>query len=160
MWFNLLKTTHSVAPTVLRGMLGLVLFAHGAQKMLGWFGGYGFNGTMQYFTQTAHLPWLIAFLVILIEFVGAILMIAGAMVRPTAVAVIVLFLGIILSSHLSNGFFMNWFGSQKGEGYEYHLLVIAMAVSLFITGAGEYSVDGQIDSREHAATGSEQSVRF
>lgn len=158
MLHNLFKTNDSVAPMVLRIMLGLVLFAHGAQKMLGWFGGYGFSGTMQYFTQTAHLPWLIAFLVILIEFLGAILLIAGAVVRPAAVSVIVLFVGIILTSHISNGFFMNWFGSQKGEGYEYHLLVIAMAFSLLVTGAGRYSVDKQLASKQRSSTPLHQSV--
>ena len=141
MWYNLLKTTDSLAPTLVRVVLGIVLFAHGAQKMLGWFGGHGFSATMQHFTEGGQLPWIVAFTVILTEFLGSLLLIVGFLTRFAAVAVTVLFVGIIFTAHLGNGFFMNWSGAQSGEGYEYHLLVIAMAVSLIVTGAGRYSAD-------------------
>ena len=126
---------------ILRLTLGLIIFPHGAQKALGWFGGYGFSGTMGFFTDSMNLPWLIAFMVIVIEFVGSISLIAGFASRIWSAWTIVLMLGIILTSHIDNGFFMNWFGNQKGEGYEYHLLVIGLSVATLINGSGKYSVD-------------------
>ena len=125
----------------LRLTIGLVLFPHGAQKMLGVFGGYGFTGTMDYFTNFLHLPWLLGFLVILIEFVGSLLLIAGFAGRLSAAFVIVLMTGIVFTSHIHNGFFMNWLGNQKGEGFEYHLLMIGLSLSLLANGSGKYSVD-------------------
>src|SRR6266496_2316061 len=138
---KIFQTNNSTALTVTRIMLGLVLFPHGAQKLLGWFGGYGFNGTMGFLTGGMNLPWIIAFLVIIIEFFGALALIFGVGTRIVSVAIIALFTGIIFSSHGQNGFFMNWGGNQAGEGFEYHLLVIAMAITLLIGGAGKWSVD-------------------
>jgi putative oxidoreductase len=135
------QTNDNNAATILRIVLGVILFPHGAQKLLGWFGGYGFDGTMGFLTGTAGLPWIIAFLVIAIEFFGAIALIAGFGTRIVAVGIIALFAGIVFTSHLQNGFFMNWAGNQPGEGYEYHLLVIGMALALLVSGAGKWSVD-------------------
>lgn len=145
---KIFQTNESYASTALRIMLGLVLFPHGAQKMLGWFGGYGFTGTMNFFTETIHLPWIIGFLVIIIEFVGSLMLIAGIATRFVALAIIVNMIGIIFTSHIRHGFFINWFGIQKGEGYEYHLLVIGMALSLLIAGAGKLSVDFAIAGKK------------
>ena len=125
----------------MRIVLGVVLFPHGAQKLLGWFGGFGFTGTMNYFTGTLHLPWIIALLVILIEFIGSLMLITGTATRVAALLIIINFIGVILTAHLDNGFFINWLGNQKGEGYEYHLLIIGMAASLAISGAGALSAD-------------------
>lgn len=144
MFSQLFKTSNSIAPTVVRVMLGFVLLGHGAQKLLGWFGGYGFNGTMGYFTESVGLPWIIGFLVIVIEFFGSISLILGFATRIWSAAMVILFAGIVVTVHLPNGFFMNWFGNQKGEGYEFFLLAISMAVSLVISGAGRFSVDGQL----------------
>ena len=138
---KIFQTNENNAATILRIVLGLILFPHGAQKMLGWFGGYGFNGTMGFLTGTAGLPWIIAFLVIAIEFFGAIALRFGFATRIVAVGIISLFAGIIFTSHLSNGFFMNWSGNLQGEGYEYHLLVIGIAVTLLVSGAGRWSID-------------------
>jgi putative oxidoreductase len=138
---KIFRTNESNASTIIRIVLGLILFPHGAQKMLGWFGGYGFNGTMGFLTGTAGLPWIMAFLVIAIEFFGAIALIVGFATRIVAVGIISLFTGIIATSHLQNGFFMNWYGNLKGEGYEFHLLIIGMAVALLVSGAGKWSVD-------------------
>lgn len=135
------QTNDNNAATILRIVLGVILFPHGAQKLLGWFGGYGFDGTMGFLTGTAGLPWIIAFLVIAIEFFGAIALIVGFGTRIVAVGIIALFAGIVFTSHLQNGFFMNWAGNQPGEGYEYHLLVIGMALALLVSGAGKWSVD-------------------
>lgn len=145
---KLLTTNNNVAITVVRVILGIVLFAHGAQKLLGWFGGYGFSGTMGFFTGTLHLPYIIALLVILIEFFGALFLITGFAARYAAAAVTILFLGIIFTAHKDNGFFMNWNGNQKGEGFEYHLLVISIAVSVLINGAGRFSIDRALTAAE------------
>ena len=126
---------------ILRLGLGLVIFPHGAQKLLGWYGGFGFAGTMGFFTEQMHLPWLVAFLVIIGESLGSLGLIAGFLTRFTALSLAVIMVGAIVTTHLPNGFFMNWFGKQAGEGFEYHLLVIAMSVVLVITGAGRWSVD-------------------
>lgn len=126
---------------ITRLTVGLIMFPHGAQKLLGWFGGYGFTGTMGFFTDTMHLPWLIAFLVILIEFFGSLSLIAGFASRIWSAAMIIVMLGAIFTSSLDNGFFMNWFGNQKGEGYEYHLLVIGLSLATIINGSGKYSAD-------------------
>jgi putative oxidoreductase len=145
---NKIFSTHNdFTGLITRLTIGLILLPHGAQKMLGIFGGYGFSGTMNFFTNTLHLPWLIGFFVIIIEFVGALSLIAGFASRVWSGLVIILFLGIIFTSHLSNGFFMNWFGNQKGEGYEYHLLVIGLSLATLINGSGKYSVDESLSKR-------------
>lgn len=138
---KIFQTNESNATTIIRIVLGLILFPHGAQKMLGWFGGYGFDGTMGFLTGTAGLPWIMAFLVIAIEFFGAIALIVGFATRIVAVGIISLFAGIVFTSHLQNGFFMNWAGNQQGEGYEYHLLIIGMAIALLVSGGGKWSID-------------------
>lgn len=136
-----INATEAWVPLIIRLMLGVVVFPHGAQKLFGWFGGYGFTGTMGYFTETVGLPWIIGLVVILLESLGALLLILGFATRYLAVAYIVLAIGIVFSSHIGNGFFMNWFKAQAGEGYEYFLLWIGMATSLVFTGGGKYSVD-------------------
>jgi putative oxidoreductase len=141
---TLFKTDDSWSSLVLRVVLGVVIFAHGAQQLLGWFGGNGFSGTMGFFTNVMHLPWLIAFLVIIGESLGSLALIAGLLTRFTAASFIVIMLGAIATSHWPQGFFMNWFGKQQGEGFEYHLLVIGMSAALLIAGGGKWSIDGLI----------------
>ncbi len=138
------KTDESWAGLILRVAVGGVIFAHGAQKLLGWYGGFGFEGTMGFFTQKMGLPWLVAFLVIIGESIGSLGLIAGLLTRFTAASFIVIMLGAIVTVHLPQGFFMNWFGQQTGEGFEYHLLVIAMSLALLIVGGGKWSLDGLI----------------
>ena len=138
---SLLHTENSWTPLLLRVTLGVVVFPHGAQKLLGWFGGYGFTGTMGYFTDTVGLPYSLGLLVILLESVGALALIAGIYTRILALSFTFIALGIVLTTHLPNGFFMNWFGNQAGEGYEYFILWIGISLSLFISGAGKFSVD-------------------
>jgi uncharacterized membrane protein YphA (DoxX/SURF4 family) len=132
---------------IIRLTLGLILFPHGAQKVFGWFGGPGFAKEMDFFTGTLHLPWLIAFLVILIEFLGAISLVLGLASRIWSVAIIALFTGIIIIAHADNGFFMNWFGTQKGEGFEYHLLIIGLALAILVQGSGKYALDNVLFKR-------------
>lgn len=134
---------------IIRLTLGLILFPHGAQKVLGWFGGPGFTKEMAFFTDTLHLPWIIAFGVIIIEFFGALSLILGIAARIWSVAIIGLFVGIIFMEHLDNGFFMNWFGTQKGEGFEYHLLIIGLALAVIVNGSGKYALDNVVFKRPY-----------
>lgn len=142
------NTSNSLSAATVRILLGLVIFPHGAQKLFGWFGGYGFNGTMNYFTGTLGLPWVIGFLVIILESIGALALIIGFGTRIIAASYIVLALGIMFSSHIQHGFFINWFGNQSGEGYEFFLLWIGMAAALLISGAGKFSIDNMFLSKE------------
>ena len=138
---RLFATDDSIATSILRLMLGIVFFAHGAQKMLGWFGGFGFTGTMHFFTGLMHIPAPLAFLAIVAEFFGGIGLIFGFLTRIAAFGIGVNMLVAIMTVHHAFGFFMNWTGTQKGEGFEFHLLVLAIVVFLMIRGAGAFSVD-------------------
>jgi putative oxidoreductase len=143
----LFQTDDGLAGFILRVTLGLVMFPHGAQKLLGWFGGFGFDGTMGFFTQKMGLPWIIAFLIIIGESFGSLGLLAGFLTRFAAASLAVIMLGAITMVHLPHGFFMNWGGQQQGEGYEYHLLVIGIAAALLITGGGRWSVDRVVAER-------------
>jgi len=141
---TLFQTDEAWSSLILRVMLALVLFPHGAQKLLGWYGGFGFSGTMGFFTGTMHLPWIVAFLVIIGESFGSLGLLMGFLTRFTAASFTVIMLGAIAMVHWPNGFFMNWSGKQAGEGFEYHLLVIGMSLALLIAGGGKWSMDGVI----------------
>ncbi|MCF6132524.1 DoxX family protein [Flavobacterium wongokense] len=141
---KIFNTNNDFTGLIIRLTLGLILFPHGAQKMLGLFGGFGFSGTMKFFTETMNLPWLVAFMVIVIEFIGSLSLLFGFASRIWSALIIALMLGIIFTSHIDNGFFMNWFGNQKGEGYEYHLLMIGLALGIISNGSGKYSIDQTI----------------
>ena len=143
----LFQTDDGWAGLILRITLGLVMFPHGAQKLLGLFGGYGFNGTMGFFTQKMGIPWLIALLVIIGESFGSIALLAGLLTRFTAASLGLIMLGAITMVHIPHGFFMNWSGQQQGEGFEYHLLVIGIASALLVTGGGRWSVDRMVMGR-------------
>ena len=138
---KLTATDGSPATAILRLVLGIVFFAHGAQKLLGWFGGYGFTGTMGFFTGGLHIPAVFAFLAIMAEFFGSLGLIVGALTRVAAAGIAAIMLVAIAMVHSHVGFFMNWAGTQKGEGYEYHLLALAIAAFLIVRGAGAASVD-------------------
>ncbi|WP_407527816.1 DoxX family protein [Lacibacter sp. MH-610] len=138
---TILFTNNHISGLILRLTLGLVILPHGLQLLLGWFGGYGFSGSMSYFTGAAGLPWIVAFLVIMLQSIGALLILAGAGARLMAFAYIIMFFGMIVTAHADYGFFMNWAGNQKGEGFEYHLLVMGLAVLLMLNGSGRFSFD-------------------
>lgn len=137
-------TENSTAITILRLILGVVFFAHGAQKMLGWFGGYGFSGTMGFLTSGMHIPVPLAFLAIAAEFFGGIGLLLGLLTRIAAFGITVNMLVAIFTVHLQFGLFANWTGTQKGEGIEYHLLVLAITTFLMIKGGGALSADRAI----------------
>lgn len=138
---TLLSTPDHLAPTIQRVMLGAVMLPHGAQKLLGWFGGAGFSGTMAFLGDVVGLPAPISLLVVLGESIGALALVAGAGTRIAALGLSIIMLGAVLTSHLEHGFFMNWFGQQQGEGFEYHLLALALSVPLTVWGGGRYSLD-------------------
>src|SRR5262245_42122040 len=138
---TILATDDSIATTILRLVLGVVFFAHGAQKMLGWFGGFGFSATMGYFTGPMHIPAPLAFLAIAAEFFGGLGLILGFLTRIAAFGIGVNMLVAVGAVHRAFGFFMNWTGAQPGEGFEYHLLALAIAAFLMIRGSGAFSVD-------------------
>ena len=144
---RLFQTDDDASSLILRVMLGVVMFPHGAQKLLGWFGGFGFSGTMGFFTEKMGIPAVIAFLVIIGESLGSLALIAGFLTRLSAASIAIIMFGAITLAHLSNGFFMNWLGNQAGEGFEYHLLVIAIAAALIIKGGGKWSADQAIAQR-------------
>jgi putative oxidoreductase len=141
MFHRIVNTSNDFALTVVRLVLGCVFFAHGAQKMLGWFGGYGFSGTMGFFTHQMGIPAPFAVLAICAEFFGGLGLIVGFLGRIAALGIICNMLIAIVMVHAPNGLFMNWAGNQKGEGFEYHLLAIAIALVVVIKGSGALSVD-------------------
>ena len=143
---KLVATDNDAAMTILRLVTGIVFFAHGAQKMLGWFGGYGFTGTMGFFTGMLHIPTVFAFLAIAAEFFGGLGLIFGLFTRVAAFGISCNMIVAVAMVHHQFGFFMNWTGAQKGEGYEYHLILLAALVVLMIRGAGAASVDRLLSS--------------
>jgi putative oxidoreductase len=137
---KILGTTDEWTLTLLRLVMGVIFFAHGAQKALGWFGGYGFSGTMGFFTNMMHIPAPFAFLAICAEFLGGLGLIVGALGRIAAFGILCNMIVAVFMVHGQNGLFMNWTGQQKGEGFEYHLLAMAIAVVLIAKGSGTFSV--------------------
>jgi putative oxidoreductase len=142
MFKKLIQTNDDVALLVLRILLGVVFIPHGMQKIL------GFSGTMQMFTTNLHIPWVFAFLAIMAEFLGSWGLITGLFTRVAAFGIAVNMLVAVYMLHWQNGFFMNWFGNQKGEGYEYHILVVAIALALMIKGGGKWSIDRSLTEKK------------
>ena len=134
-----------------RILFGVVFFAHGAQKMLGWFGGAGFSGTMSDFSRFG-MPAVVALFAIVVEFFGGLSLLFGLLPRVAACAVIIEMIGAILTFHVHNGFFMNWTGHQKGEGIEYHLIAIALSLLIVVHGAGAFSIDRKTSSIQCSAS--------
>jgi putative oxidoreductase len=159
MFRKLLSTSNDPSLTLLRLVAGVVFFAHGAQKMLGWFGGYGFHGTMGFFTHEMHLPAVLAFLAICAEFLGGLGLIVGFLSRIAAFGILCNMVSAVFLIHHNYGFFMNWGGDQKGEGFEYHLLAIAVLLAIIIKGAGAYSVDYMLSRSSQMQAASSGSAR-
>jgi len=143
----LFGTRNEFALLLLRLTLAVVIFPHGAQKVLGWFGGYGWDGTMGFLTGKIGLPTALAALVILIEFLGPVALLLGFCTRLAALGVLAVMVGAIQTVHRANGFFMNWTGKQAGEGFEYHLLAIGIGIALALLGGGALSVDRKLAPR-------------
>ena len=144
---TLLTTNPNIGFSIARFTLGLVIFPHGAQKLLGLFGGYGYSATMESFTTQMGLPGIVAFSIIMIEFFGSISLVLGFISRFWAIALAGMFVGIIYTTQLDHGFFMNWYGDQAGEGFEFSLLVIGLALTIIVNGSGKWSVDDLISKK-------------
>jgi putative oxidoreductase len=139
--------THSWPLFIARLALGLVLLPHGMQKALGFFGGYGFAGTVGGL-ESMGMPVILAILVILAEFAGSIGVILGLGTRFMAFSIFLTMSGaMILGGHIHNGFFMNWFGAQAGEGMEFFILMIGLALAVTIGGGGKCAVDNLISKK-------------
>lgn len=138
---TLLRTDNKdISSLIARLALGIVILPHGLQKLLGMFGGYGFSATLD-FLSGMGIPKMIGFLIILGESFGALFLILGLIGRISAFGVLLIMLGAVLMVHLPNGFFMNWFGNQAGEGYEFHLLAIGLSLIVLLNGSGKWSLD-------------------
>jgi len=148
MFRKFLATENDITLLILRLGLGLVMLPHGLQKTLGLFGGYGFAGTYGFFTDKMGLPGIAAVLVILAESLGAFGLIVGALTRLGAFGIAAVMTGAMTMVHWPNGFFMNWSGSQAGEGFEFHLLAIVIAIALLIKGGGAVSIDRLMTTKE------------
>ncbi len=154
----LVKTETDYALTLSRLVLGFLFFVHGSQLMLGWFGGFGLSGSMNFFTQQLGIPAVFAFLGIAGQFLGGIFLILGLAGRIAALAIICNMVVAVAKVHWQFGLFMNWFGTQKGEGFEYHLLVITIGLLVVVRGSGAFSLDrllvrvpAEMDDRERIA---------
>jgi putative oxidoreductase len=143
----IVATTNDIPLAICRLVLGIIFFIHGSQLTLGWFGGYGFSGTMHFFTTQLGIPAIFAAIAILAQFLGGIGLVVGLLSRIAAFGIACVMLIAIIKIHFAMGFFMNWYGAQKGEGYEYHLLVLAICLLIMVKGAGAFSID-QILSKE------------
>jgi len=156
---KLVATENRIELFLLRISLGTVLLAHGVQKAFGWFGGFGWSNSINYFTGTVGIPYILGALVILIETIGAVLLIAGFAGRINAALMGIVIIGAFFQDHLANGFYMNWFGNQKGEGFEFDILFVAIATVLSLKGSGAFSIDRRIVNRSHHEK-TAQNVKF
>jgi putative oxidoreductase len=145
---KLFQTENDSVIMILRVLLGVVYFPHGMQKLFGWFGGPGFVGAMHMFTINLGIPALFAFLAILAEGLGSLGLLTGLLTRVAAFGIAVDMIVAVYMLHWQNGFFMNWFGNQKGEGFEYHILAVAIAIALMIRGGGKWSIDKVIAEKQ------------
>jgi putative oxidoreductase len=138
----LFGTFPSKSLLIIRVVLGIIFFAHGAQKVFGWFGGPGLKGVIGYFRQALGVPAPLSVLAAFTELLGGIAMIVGLLVRPAAIGLIIVMLLAIAKVHAPNGFFINWSMTPgKGHGYEMNLALIAMALGVLFGGAGWLSID-------------------
>lgn len=143
---RIVKTADDSAALILRLTLGIVMFPHGAQKALGWFGGGGISGTLEYFSSAFGVPAVLALLVIAAEFLGSIGLIVGLLTRVAAAGIVAVMAGAVAMVHWQVGFFMNWSGAQQGEGFEFHLLAIGIGLALVVLGGGTASLDREVVS--------------
>ena len=141
MLLQILATDSSWVPTLARIILGIIFFAHGSQKVLGWFGGQGLKQTLRTLTEHAGLPSIVALAAVGAEFLGGVALMLGFLGRLSALGIAVNMLAAIFMVHGQYGLFMNWFGDRKGHGIEYHLLAIALAIVIIAKGSGAFSLD-------------------
>jgi putative oxidoreductase len=146
MLIRILATDSNWVPTLARIVLGIIFFAHGSQKVFGWFGGPGLKKTLRTLTEFVGLPPILALAAVGSEFVGGVALILGLLGRISALGIAVNMLAAILMVHGKYGLVMNWFGDRKGHGIEYHLLAIALAIVIIAEGSGAFSLDRLLSS--------------
>lgn len=146
---SLVRTDASFTATLARLALGVSILPHGLQKTFGWFGGYGFTNTVNWFTETMHVPWILAVAAVAAESIGALALLAGFATRLAALGVGAIYVTAVAMIHASNGFFMNWDNTQPGEGIEYFILGLALVAIVVIQGAGAWSVDRLLTRSRH-----------
>lgn len=134
----------NTASLLLRVTLGVVFFPHGAQKVFGWFGGFGYEATLASFEQTLNVPEAMTILVMAAELLGSICLVLGLLTRFAALGIAAVMIGAIFLVHWQNGFFMDWQNQKQGEGYEYHLLAAGAALALVALGPGHWSLDRKL----------------
>lgn len=142
-----LSTSDNWAGFIARVILGALMLPHGLQKTFGLFGGYGFSGTLSFFTETMKLPAALGAFIILAEFLGSLLLILGFASRLWSLTIMAIVIGAVITVHAPFGFFMNWEGNQGGEGFEYHIALLGLALIVMAYGAGRYSIDKLIISK-------------
>ncbi|HVL66294.1 MAG TPA: DoxX family protein [Vicinamibacterales bacterium] len=140
MFKKVVDTSEGYGVLIVRLALGVVMFAHGAQKVLGWFGGYGFSGTYEAFTGQMGIPAPLTLLAFAAEFLGGLGLIVGLLGRVAAFGILSV-MTVAATMHLQHGFFIDWNGTQGGQGFEFHILAAAMAIAVMIKGSGSLSVD-------------------
>lgn len=144
---SVLATDDSFSLLALRVALGVVVLPHGLQKVFGWFGGWGVDGTLGWFASIG-IPAFLGILAIAADFAGALALLAGIGTRVAAFGIGVNMVVAALVVHRANGFFMNWGGNQAGEGFELHILAAAMSLVLVLGGAGRWSLDRILATRK------------
>ncbi len=157
MWKTIMHTDDDRVATALRLALGIVILPHGLQKTLGWFGGGGIGGTVGFFDQALGVPAFLALLVIAAESLGALALIVGFLSRAAAAGIALVMLGAVYMVHWPVGFFMNWSGAQAGEGFEFHILAVAIALAVIVRGSGALSVDRLLSKQPSTPVTSGQS---
>jgi putative oxidoreductase len=156
---RLLATNGDWVLTVVRVVLGIAFFAHGAQKLLGWFGGPGLEATVRTFHDHLGIPTPLAYLAIAAEFFGGLGLSVGLLSRIAALGVAITMLVAMFKVHWQFGFFINWSGDKQGHGIEYHLLAIALALVVIVQGAGAFSLDRAL-YRQFAPSSDNSALHF
>ena len=149
LWKRLTQTSNDPTLTVARGVLAVIFLGHGTQKALGWFGGMGFERSLAFFQDTMGIPPPLTILVMITELAGAAGFIAGFLTRIAAAGLMAIMVVAPFANHLYPRFFMNWSGTRGGEGYEYHLLAIALLLVLIVRGGGAWSFDRKIAASQN-----------
>jgi putative oxidoreductase len=149
MFKKIFKTSESdLISLFLRIVLAIEIFPHGMAKLVGWYGGDGFEQTMKYFTDVVGLPYPLSFIIIIVESFGTLLLVTGLGVRIISALLAFIMMGAVLLEHGKFGFLMNWSGQQQGEGFQFHLLIFSIAICLLAKGAGKWSFDAALNKRK------------
>ena len=139
---NILTSDNNNSALPLRLIAGIIFTAHGSQKLFAWFGGYGLEATGQWMESIGLTPgYLMALIAGGTEFFGGLLLLAGLLTRPTSLALAIIMIVAIFSSHIDNGLFLS------NNGYEFALALLAISIALLLQGGGKYSIDNILSNK-------------